>query len=305
MCDVEQAIAGRRVEQYRAGGVERRSIIAQARRQVERAVEEEIVDDVRFVENARATADYGLAVTSKIPGEAGLRGEKIARAINLPGQVLAELRQLWRTRQIVVGKVAVEIVTQPQIEREVALNLPGVLRIQTEAVVEEATVRQVVRRLLAAETQAVAEHELTEWEIERIVRSTKPDGVCYGCCGKGGADARRIFKETREAALRNVVRGGAEAEGMVSSCDAAVVFYLLVVLKGRLRSVRVRADCQLVLNVDQDWLACGVERCRCPGLRIRVHNEVVEVEIAVAQRMSPARGVVVNAYDMGIGVVEV
>src|SRR5262245_15688225 len=118
MCDVEQAIAGRRFEQYRAGGVERRGIIAQARRQVERAVEEEIVDDVRFVENARATADYGLAVTSKIPGEAGLRGEKIARAINLPGQVLAELRQLWRTRQIVVGKVAVEIVTQPQIERE-------------------------------------------------------------------------------------------------------------------------------------------------------------------------------------------
>src|SRR5262249_40678506 len=157
--------------------------------------------DVRFIENARAAADHGLAVAVKIPGEPGLRREKMIGAVNLTGQVRAEFCELRRTGQIVVGKVAVEVVTQPKIERDVALNPPGVWGVQTDAVVVEAAVRQVVRRLLTAETQAVTKHDLTEREIERIARSTKTVGGCYGRVGVGGADARRIAEETREAAL--------------------------------------------------------------------------------------------------------
>src|SRR5215510_7831772 len=301
MRDVEQAIACRRIAQYRTGGDgEHRRIVAQARSQVERAVEEGVVDYVRVIKNARAAADYSLAVTAKIPGEAGLRGEKVGRAVDLSGQILAELGQLRRARQVVVGKVAVEVITQPEVEREVRFDLPGVLRIQAEAVVEETAERQVVRRFLAGEAQAVAEHDLTEREVERVARPAEPVGGRDGFRVEGGADARRVAKEAREAICHDVVIRSAEAESMVTFRDAGVVFYLLVVLKGRLGSVRIRADRQLALNVDQDGGASRVERRRRPCLRIPVHNGVVEVEIAVAQRVRPTRGVVICADYMKV-----
>src|SRR5262249_44308202 len=124
--DVKQALAIPRVGQYWVGTIQYWRVVAQAGRKVEHAVEEEIVDDVGVVVDARPRADYELPVAVQVIREAELWTKVVLVIVRLAGECRAELGQHRRTRQIAVRKRAVIDIAQGVVERKVALDLPGV-----------------------------------------------------------------------------------------------------------------------------------------------------------------------------------
>ncbi len=105
------------------------------------------------------------------------------------------------------------------------------MTISSKAPVEVTAERIAMRRLLTREPQAVAKHDLAEWKIQRVTRAAITICESNRACRKGGANARPQTEEVAEAANNNPVESGAEADRVITTHDACVVFKLLVVLE--------------------------------------------------------------------------
>ena len=163
------------------------------------------------------------------------------------------------------------------------------------------------RRLLAEETQAIAEHNLLGWIVQRVLCATgKWPARSHSRVGNQTSEARRQAEEIGEDELINPVPFSTEPEGMFAQHHAAIVLGLVIVLISLLGRQQVRPHVlQDIADADQHrrpiWIQ-GVGRAR---QAVGINDAIVEIHITEAYLMVPDPSRVIKTDNVGISVVQV
>src|SRR6266849_7524978 len=138
-----------------------------------------------------------------------------------------------------IGQPSIKVITKAAIEGKVPGDLPGIVPIKPDAVVDEPAMLETQRGLFAARPQAVAHKHQTDGIVQWIGGAIWVERVSRNPTSKGSTDFRAKSKERGKTCLINTIIFGTKLDGMAAFHKAGVILGLSILLVGILGRVRI------------------------------------------------------------------
>ncbi len=194
----------------------RREIVAQARGKLFSAIEQQVVEDIGLVVQTAATSDHGLSRARYIPGKANLRSDAFVVVARSPAQFSIEGADKGSARQIRVGQAVVVVITQAAVKGEIPGNFPGIVGVDSDAVIGEAATGQSEYRFFTSVAQAVAHDDIRHGVVQGIGGAIGTERVGRDAIAEAALDFRAQTEERSEPRFVNAVVLNSKLDGVTS-----------------------------------------------------------------------------------------